>query len=67
MDCCIPGDVLTVSGIVKARKTDVVKGAGARNRNKSLFVLYVDVNYVSKASHEGSADAEVRLPSSTLL
>jgi DNA helicase MCM8 len=40
VDSCLPGDVVTVVGVVKAFKAD---GAPtSRDKNKSLFLLYVD-------------------------
>jgi DNA helicase MCM8 len=45
VDSCIPGDVVTVSGVVKARKSDAPKGGG-RNRARTVFLLYLDVNAI---------------------
>ena len=45
VDSCLPGDVITVVGVVKAFKAD---GAPtSRDKNKSLFLLYVDAKSVS--------------------
>lgn len=55
VDSCIPGDVVTLSGIVKARKTEI---KSSKSKNKMLYVLYVDVNAVSngKATDNGKLD-----------
>jgi len=54
VDCCIPGDVIHVTGIVRAMKTDI----GGRDKNRSVFILYIEANNVekemsSKDSHTG--------------
>eukprot|EP01083_Nonionella_stella_P120737 362060_1 len=47
VDSVIPGDLVTVSGVVKAEKTEVQGGGGgARNKNQALFVLSLDVNSI---------------------
>jgi DNA helicase MCM8 len=48
VDSCVPGDVITVTGIVKARKSDTRRGP--QNSSKCLFILYIDVNCVSNAN-----------------
>lgn len=55
VDTCIPGDVVSVCGVVKARKQEM----GARGRNASVFVLYLEANALTKASQAGEeAEAE---------
>mmetsp|Transcript_40410 Transcript_40410/g.92235 ORF Transcript_40410/g.92235 Transcript_40410/m.92235 type:complete len:536 (-) Transcript_40410:110-1717(-) len=56
VDSCIPGDEVTVTGIVKVLSTD---GDGGGRKNKCLFLLYVDVNSVSVVQSketQGKAD-----------
>eukprot|EP00954_Amorphochlora_amoebiformis_P004830 379592-Amorphochlora_amoeboformis.AAC.2 len=50
VDCCIPGDVIQITGIVKARKVEIlteIRSRSSKSRNKMLYILYVDVNSVS--------------------
>ncbi len=56
VDCCIPGDVLTVCGIVKARKADADGPARGNKSSKSLFVLYLDANFVTKGNGDEPTD-----------
>jgi DNA helicase MCM8 len=46
VDSCVPGDVVTIGGIVKAIETDVAAGRGTA-RAKSIFLLYIDAASVS--------------------
>eukprot|EP00466_Bigelowiella_natans_P007098 jgi/Bigna1/45150/e_gw1.113.2.1 len=57
VDCCIPGDVVDISGIVKARKTEI-RSSSSKSKNKMLYVLYIDVNAVSNgnANENGKLD-----------
>jgi len=57
VDCCIPGDVLTVSGIMKSRTIGGGMGGGG-TKGKCLFLLFLDVNAVSnsKQSEGGKLD-----------
>jgi len=55
VDCCIPGDVTTISGIVKARKTQVK----ANTKNKSLFVLYLEANCVSNGNENENGKLDI--------
>jgi DNA helicase MCM8 len=56
VDCAIPGDVVTIAGIVKARKTQV---RGARGQNRSLFLLYIDVNSVETGSEQENGKLDI--------
>lgn len=57
VDGCIPGDIVTISGIVKARK---VKDAGnSRTAQKSLFLLYVSVNCVENGNKNQNGKLDV--------
>eukprot|EP00897_Mesotaenium_endlicherianum_P006340 jgi/Mesen1/5734/ME000029S05042 len=56
VNACLPGDVVTVCGIVKVMNTDADGGAG-KAKNKNLFHLYVDAKSVTNAKlhqEEGS-------------
>ena len=54
VDSCIPGDEVTVSGIVKVLSTD--GGTGAGSKNKCLFLLYIDVNSLTVAQSKDTQD-----------
>jgi len=48
VDSCIPGDVVTIVGIVKSVNADHAAGkAGKRAASNSLFLLYVSANSVT--------------------
>ncbi|XP_030855456.1 DNA helicase MCM8 [Strongylocentrotus purpuratus] len=53
VDNCVPGDTVTVSGIVKVSNVDEGKG---RNKDKCMFLLYIHANSLSnlKKSKKGS-------------
>lgn len=53
VDSCVPGDVVTLAGILKARKTDLRARGG---QQKSLFLLYLDVNALDRAHVKGGDD-----------
>jgi len=57
VDCCVPGDLITVTGIVKARRVET--RGNARGKNKSLYVLYLDANSVKNGNdnENGKLDA----------
>ncbi|XP_071080734.1 DNA helicase MCM8-like [Haliotis cracherodii] len=57
VDSCVPGDIVTVSGIVKVNSLEEGKG---RNKDKCMFLLYLHANSVSnlkgnKSGGEGSS------------
>lgn len=59
VDCCTPGDVLTVSGIVKVINTTGDGGKG-RNNNQSLYFLYLEAVAVVKSRTEKSPQEQER-------
>ena len=63
VDSCVPGDLVTVAGIVKAVNTEVAAGRGTA-RARSLFLLYVDATSVSSVRlSKGSLKASKQVPS----
>ncbi|KAK3102993.1 hypothetical protein FSP39_015600 [Pinctada imbricata] len=44
VDSCVPGDIVTVSGVVKVNSVDEGRG---RNKDKCMFLLYIQANSVS--------------------
>lgn len=58
VDTCIPGDIISVCGILKSRK--LPKKFGKRTNEKQLFFLYIHGNSVSNAKDDGS-DSQMQL------
>ncbi|KAL5007806.1 hypothetical protein ScPMuIL_016612 [Solemya velum] len=52
VDSCMPGDVVTVSGIVKVNSVEDGRG---RNKDKCLFLLYLFANSVSNTKGNKSS------------
>lgn len=46
VDSCVPGDVVTVCGVVKAIETDVAAGKGTAQA-RQLYLLYIDARSVT--------------------
>ena len=55
VDKCIPGDEVTVSGVVKVTSAE---GGGAGNKNKCLFLLYIDANSIHNSRSESSDQSD---------
>ncbi|XP_013415383.1 DNA helicase MCM8 [Lingula anatina] len=55
VDSCVPGDIVTVSGIVKVTSTE--KGRG-RNKDKCMFLLYLHANSVNNSKGPKSGAGE---------
>ncbi|KAJ2696874.1 DNA replication licensing factor mcm8 [Coemansia sp. IMI 209128] len=53
VDCVVPGDVVSCTGIVKAAVSDEGKGKGRPN---SLYILYLDAVAVHKVGGTGNAE-----------
>jgi DNA helicase MCM8 len=51
VDCCVPGDVVSVCGFLRSRKTE----EGIRGRKTSVFALYLDANAVTKTVEKDTA------------
>eukprot|EP01118_Nematostelium_gracile_P001084 TRINITY_DN1109_c0_g1_i1.p1 TRINITY_DN1109_c0_g1~~TRINITY_DN1109_c0_g1_i1.p1 ORF type:complete len:629 (+),score=144.99 TRINITY_DN1109_c0_g1_i1:341-2227(+) len=49
VNSCVPGDVITVNGIVKAQTIEQERGR-PKDRNKALFHIYLDANSVENSS-----------------
>ncbi|XP_064623313.1 DNA helicase MCM8-like [Lineus longissimus] len=47
VDSCVPGDMVTVSGVVKVTSTD--SGYSKNNKDKCMFLLYIHANSVNNA------------------
>jgi len=56
VDCCIPGDIVTVVGIVKAIKSEI----SGKDRNRVVYVLYIEANNIVKdLGEEGEETSEI--------
>ncbi|CAN8203071.1 unnamed protein product [Coccothraustes coccothraustes] len=47
VDSCVPGDMVTVTGIVKVASTE--EGASKNKNDKCMFLLYIEANSVSNS------------------
>ncbi|KAM3675485.1 DNA helicase MCM8 [Ammospiza maritima maritima] len=47
VDSCVPGDMVTVTGIVKVASTE--EGASKSKNDKCIFLLYIEANSVSNS------------------
>ncbi|KFV61734.1 DNA helicase MCM8, partial [Dryobates pubescens] len=58
VDSCVPGDLVTVTGIVKVSSTE--EGASRNKNDKCMFLLYIEANSVSnsKGQNQKSFDEE---------
>jgi DNA helicase MCM8 len=53
VDSCIPGDLVTLCGIVKVASTEADRATKKQDKGKSLFLIYLDVNSgIECALHE---------------
>ncbi|XP_053568665.1 DNA helicase MCM8 [Bombina bombina] len=56
VDSCVPGDMVTITGIVKVSNT---RDGGFKNKNnKCMFLLYIEANSVSNSKGQKSKDTE---------
>ncbi|KAK7901803.1 hypothetical protein WMY93_018572 [Mugilogobius chulae] len=52
-DSCVPGDTVTVTGIVRVTKEGLHRG----NKDQCMFLLYIEARLQSKVGGQGSAEA----------
>lgn len=51
VDSCIPGNVVTVSGVVKSINSEIHGGRyGKRAQSNSLYILYLSANAVENSA-----------------
>ncbi|PIO38358.1 hypothetical protein AB205_0067240, partial [Aquarana catesbeiana] len=56
VDSCVPGDMVTITGVVKVSN---VKDGGFKNKNnKCMFLLYIEANSVSNSKGQKAKDTE---------
>ncbi|XP_006822145.1 DNA helicase MCM8-like [Saccoglossus kowalevskii] len=57
VDSCVPGDMVSVSGIVKVTSSE--EGRGRNNKDKCMFLLYIYANSVnnSKGNKKGESNS----------
>ncbi|XP_061478488.1 DNA helicase MCM8 isoform X2 [Rhineura floridana] len=56
VDSCVPGDVITVTGIVKVSNTE--EGASRNKNDKCVFLLYIEANSVSNTKGQKVSNDE---------
>ena len=66
VDKCIPGDEVTISGVVKVVSSE--GEGGARGKNKCLFLLYIDANSMHNSkTHSGDKSDSLQFTHKDLL
>ncbi|KAM5246058.1 DNA helicase MCM8 isoform 4-T4 [Ctenodactylus gundi] len=64
VDSCVPGDTVTVTGIVKVSNAE----EGSRNKNdKCMFLLYIEANSVSNSKGQKTETSEDNCKHGTLM
>ncbi|XP_075420095.1 DNA helicase MCM8 [Tenrec ecaudatus] len=64
VDSCVPGDVVTVTGIVKVSNAE----EGSRNKNdKCMFLLYIEANSISNSKGQKTKTPESGSKHETLM
>ncbi|MEE6474375.1 hypothetical protein FKM82_010360 [Ascaphus truei] len=56
VDSCVPGDMVTVTGIIKVSNTR--DGSFKNKNNKCMFLLYIEANSVSNSKGQKSKNTE---------
>ncbi|XP_060642079.2 DNA helicase MCM8 isoform X2 [Anolis sagrei] len=56
VDSCVPGDVITVAGIVKVANTE--EGASRNKNDKCVFLLYIEANSISNTKGQKAKNYE---------
>ncbi|XP_003215325.1 DNA helicase MCM8 [Anolis carolinensis] len=56
VDSCVPGDVITIAGIVKVANTD--EGASRNKNDKCVFLLYIEANSISNTKGQKAKNYE---------
>lgn len=64
VDSCVPGDTVTVTGIVKVSNAE----EGSRNKNdKCMFLLYIEANSISNSKGQKTKSSEDSCKPGTLM
>ncbi|XP_044865741.1 DNA helicase MCM8 isoform X2 [Mauremys mutica] len=56
VDSCVPGDMVTITGIVKVSNTE--EGASRNKNDKCMFLLYIEANSVSNGKGQKVMNSE---------
>ncbi|NXW06130.1 MCM8 helicase, partial [Fregetta grallaria] len=56
VDSCVPGDMVTITGIVKVSSTE--EGASKNKNDKCMFLLYIEANSVSNSKGQKPKDCD---------
>uniref|UniRef100_UPI00358FB3BE DNA helicase MCM8 isoform X2 n=1 Tax=Myxine glutinosa TaxID=7769 RepID=UPI00358FB3BE len=60
VDSCVPGDIITVTGVVKVVASD--EGRNRNNKDKCMFLLYIQANAIGNTKGRcGASSAETTL------
>uniref|UniRef100_A0A8B9J970 DNA helicase MCM8 n=1 Tax=Astyanax mexicanus TaxID=7994 RepID=A0A8B9J970_ASTMX len=54
VDSCVPGDMVTITGIIKVSNEE---GSGRNKKDKCMFLLYINANSVSNSKGQKSKSA----------
>lgn len=69
VDICVPGDVVTICGIVNFINTNVDVGGGGKKGKQCLYHLYLEAvsvtNTRSQRSEDGESEGDLRMASSS--
>ncbi|XP_055028759.2 DNA helicase MCM8 isoform X1 [Misgurnus anguillicaudatus] len=63
VDSCVPGDMVTITGVIKVSSDD---GSGRNKKDKCMFLLYIQANSVSNSKGQkskASSESEGQGPS----
>ena len=66
-NCCMPGDLVTISGVVKALTVETA-GAGKSIKDKYSYVLYIDTNSIQSMAltDEGEKKSKANINTKTI-
>jgi DNA helicase MCM8 len=67
VDTCLPGDIVTIAGILKAVKNEFQTGVvSGKDKNQCLFVLYIDANSVVSGKNDSESSDQLHITQNKL-